>query len=70
MSAEVVVVCDERAADCRCIKPAGHVEAGDPVHGCHPDRCTGEWSGVMDTATFRVVNLPVAVRGPVPWEFA
>lgn len=63
-------VCDARAARCRCHKTAGHVEAGDPVHACPPDRCTGSWSGDFDAGPegFAVVTLPYPVGDPTPWD--
>ncbi|HVQ18910.1 MAG TPA: hypothetical protein VMT27_07730 [Actinomycetes bacterium] len=57
-------VCDEREAMCRCSKEAGHVEAGDKVHECHPDRCTGAW----EKDPFKIVMLPFPVGDPRPWE--
>lgn len=42
------VVCDAQAALCRCVKDAGHVEAGDLVHRCDPNVCTGAWTGSFD----------------------
>lgn len=42
---------------CRCVKPAGHAEAGDRWHGCDPDRCGGEWYG-SSAADFEVKTWP------------
>lgn len=64
-----VVVCDIRAGNCRCAKEAGHVDAGDPVHGCHPDRCTGAWRGTWEDDDFIILSLPFPVGTPRPWEF-
>lgn len=62
-------VCDARAYACRCAKDAGHdVAAGDPVHACAPDRCTGSWTGSFDAETFRPVTMPFPVGEPRPWE--
>lgn len=61
------VPCDATAASCRCDKPNGHVEAGDPVHACDPKVCTGTWSGTYDQARldggrdWQPLTLPKAV---------
>ena len=67
---EGVAVCDERAEECRCVKPIGHVEGGDPVHACDPKRCTGQWKGNLNGADFRIVAFPTAVGEPRRWDFA
>lgn len=59
--------CPSTAARCRCHKDDGHVEAGDEVHECHPDRCTGAWTGSDADGTFEVVRLPFPVGAPRPW---
>lgn len=57
---EGVVLCQATAARCVCIKPLGHVEAGDPVHGCDPVECGGSWTGDYDDpASFRMVTPPI-----------
>lgn len=69
------VICDARAHRCRCHKDAGHVDAGDDVHACPPDRCTGSWTGDYDSGgvdaggTFQIVTLPhpVGERAFEPW---
>lgn len=63
------VVCPHRAGQCRCSKDDGHDLAGDPVHECHPDRCTGAWTGTWPTPDFQVVRFPWPVGPPEPWEF-
>ena len=62
------VTCDARAAECRCFKDAGHVEAGDPVHACDQRRCTGEWTGTWPSPDFRLVCIPVPLGMPEPWD--
>lgn len=57
-------ICGETAASCRCVKDTGHVDAGDPNHGCNPADCTGEWTGTYDNALWNggrawaIVTLP------------
>lgn len=60
------VICDARAAQCRCYKAAGHVEAGDEVHECDPSRCSGAWT----QDPFGIVRLPFPQgdRALEPWE--
>lgn len=43
-------VCGETAASCRCVKDPDHVDAGDPVHGCNPEACLGQWTGSYDNS--------------------
>lgn len=59
---EAVVLCDARAAQCRCTKPAGHVEDGDPAHLCtSPAECQGSWRGDFDSGKdFQILSLPQA----------
>lgn len=52
------VTCAEIAGRCVCIKPLGHVVAGDPVHACDPDECGGSWSGTYPDESFEIVTLP------------
>jgi len=52
------VLCDQRAASCRCREPLGHE---DP-HRCDP-RCGGAWTGKEDDGTFRVVEFPQQGNG-------
>lgn len=40
---EPVVTCGAQEARCICVKPAGHVEAGDDVHACDAG-CGGAWA--------------------------
>jgi hypothetical protein len=54
-----VVLCDERAAQCRCREPKGH----EPPHRCHPD-CGGAWNGRENDGTFDPVAWPLP--SPVP----
>lgn len=54
------VTCGATAEYCVCVKPAGHVLAGDPVHGCNPAECTAEWTGDYPTK-WQAVTLPMAV---------
>ena len=61
-------LCDARAHLCRCHKDAGHVEAGDPIHACPPDRCYGKWIGEFDTETFFAVEAPWPVGEPRRWD--
>ena len=62
-------LCDARASRCRCAKTVGHVEAGDEVHACHPDVCTGQWIGdfFAKDDSFRIVSLAFPVGEPRPW---
>lgn len=55
MSAEM---CGQQAAACICIKQPGHVEAGDEVHACDPDRCGGSWTGSEGADDFNVASFP------------
>lgn len=56
--------CGATASSCRCAKAPGHVDAGDPVHGCDPAECTGEWVGTFDESKWnggpdwRAITLP------------
>lgn len=54
-------VCAASAAQCHCVKDFGHIEAGDSVHACNPNECTGQWSGDLDGPDFKVVEFPTAV---------
>jgi uncharacterized protein (DUF39 family) len=65
---EARILCDTRAAQCRCFKDAGHVEAGDDLHECDPTRCTGAWTGEYGAGTFMVMRLPLPVTEPRPWD--
>lgn len=62
---EGAVTCAAPAAKCRCGEPAGHVEAGDPVHACADEGCGGSWTGEHHTDTFVVVVYPGGFTDPV-----
>lgn len=53
-------LCGKAAARCRCTKPAGHVEAGDPAHKC-TDLCGGSWTGTHSGEDFKVVSYPSGI---------
>ena len=55
------VVCDERAAECRCREAKGHYPA--TPHRCDP-RCGGSWRGSHDGDDFEVVEFPQGI-GPL-----
>ena len=55
-------VCGNVVSMCRCTKEPGHVEAGDDVHECDPDVCTGAWKGDFVAGEgFVIVRLPFPV---------
>lgn len=64
MSEFGVLPCDQRASRCRCAKPAGHVEAGDDIHSCPPNECTGQWTGRWGEPDFKVIAWPFPVGDP------
>jgi len=55
-------LCMVKAGRCRCVKPAGHLEAGDAVHACDPYACKGSWVGSYDlgqpSEDFDVITYP------------
>lgn len=57
------VTCGEREASCMCVKPRGHVEGGDPVHGCDAG-CGGSWTWVG--GRFVPVTFPSGVNSGLP----
>ena len=60
------VLCGATAAACVCVKRAGHVEDGDPLHECNPTECTGKWTGTYPDDDFVMVALPLPITPPPP----
>lgn len=56
-----VIACGATAEFCVCAKPAGHVVAGDPTHGCDPGECTAQWQGDFGSDDWRPVTMPSPV---------
>jgi len=50
-------ICGADCAACTCVKPPGHVEAGDPLHECGR-ACTGAWTGTWEEPDWEVVRFP------------
>lgn len=42
------VLCGDALYRCRCVKPYGHVDAGDALHACGADVCGGTWEWLDD----------------------
>lgn len=56
---DVVITCGAEVARCICVKPAGHVEAGDRAHACDTG-CGGSW-GFSEDGNFEVYNYPSGI---------
>lgn len=57
--------CQAAASQCRCGKPAGHVDASDPTHECEDQAaCGGAWTGTFEAGDFAIVRLPI-LRAPM-----
>jgi hypothetical protein len=49
------LVCDARAAACRCGLPPNH----DGPHECSGAFCEGSWSGTFGGDDFQIVRYPI-----------
>jgi len=58
--------CNAEAAECRCTNPADECEG---MHSCTRDGCMGQWSGVIDTPSFRVHRMPFGTLGLDGWDY-
>jgi len=55
--------CGAKVACCVCVKPEGHVGAGDEIHACDPEACGGSWRG--EWPDFTPVTFPlIGLGGP------
>jgi hypothetical protein len=53
------VTCGDPLYRCRCVKPVGHVDAGDDVHACGEEVCGGSWRWLDEERTrFHPLSYP------------